>query len=139
MNSSPDLAPRRFGGRTPTMLGLGLAVLGVLGYAIQLWLGRLMMPWYMPILATLGVVLLVTALLWKRTVWRWFVLLALTLLAVGEWGFLYALRLPPYTGPVAVGQPFPAFKTSRADGTPFTQRDLAGDQNSALVFFRGRW
>jgi hypothetical protein len=139
MNSSRDLSPQRFGGRLLAMIGLGLAVLGVLGYAVQLWLGRLMTPWYMPILATLGVVLVVMSLLSTRTVWRGFVLLALTLLAGAEWGFLYALRLPRYTGPVTVGQPFPAFKTSRADGTPFTQRDLAGDQNSALVFFRGRW
>jgi hypothetical protein len=27
----------------------------------------------------------------------------------------------------------------RADGSPFTQRDLEGDQNNVMVFFRGRW
>jgi peroxiredoxin len=48
-------------------------------------------------------------------------------------------RLPLYKGPVAMGRPFPAFATVRADGSPFTQRDLQGDKNSVLVFFRGRW
>ena len=49
------------------------------------------------------------------------------------------MRLPAYTGPVAAGQPFPEFATQRADGSPFTQRDLEGDQNNVMVFFRGRW
>jgi hypothetical protein len=52
---------------------------------------------------------------------------------------LYEMRLPPYTGPIAVGRPFPAFKARLADGTPFAQHDLAGDRRTALVFFRGRW
>ena len=60
-------------------------------------------------------------------------------LAGFQWTFLFLVRLPEYTGPVAVGQPFPAFTTQRADGTSFTQRDLAGEQNNVLVFFRGRW
>ena len=28
---------------------------------------------------------------------------------------------------------------TRADGTPFTSRDLEGDRDNVLVFFRGRW
>ena len=98
-----------------------------------------MVPWYMPALASLGVVLVLMSLLERRTVFRSFALLAVVLLAAAECAFLYAMRLPPYTGPIAVGRPFPAFETRRADGTPFTQRDLAGDQNNVLVFFRGRW
>jgi len=139
MTSSSSAAPRRFGGRLFLLLGLGLAVLGVVAYVVQIWLQRLMAPWYMPTLASLGVVLVVLSLLERRTVWRVLALLAVVFLAGAEWAFLYEVRLPPYTGPIAVGRPFPAFETSRADGTPFTQRDLAGDQNSVLVFFRGRW
>ena len=60
-------------------------------------------------------------------------------LAGAEGAFLAALRLPAYTGPVAAGRPFPAFATIRADGTPFTQSDLEGDQDTVMVFFRGRW
>jgi len=66
-------------------------------------------------------------------------LLLVLLLAGAEWAFLLASRLPAYTGPVAAGQPFPEFTTVRADGKPFARRDLDGDQNSVLVFFRGRW
>ena len=93
----------------------------------------------MPSLALLGVVLIVMSLWERRTVWRVFALLAVVLLAGAELALLYAMRLPPYTGPIAVGRPFPAFETKRADGTPFTQRDFVGDRNNVLVFFRGRW
>ncbi len=61
------------------------------------------------------------------------------LVAGATWAFLLATRLPAYTGPIAVGQPFPVFTTMRADGTVFTQRNLQGGPNSVLVFFRGRW
>jgi hypothetical protein len=106
---------------------------------VQLATQRLMMPWYVPLLATLGA-LLVAASLWQtRTVWRLLALLLVVLLAGAEWAFLLATRLPPYTGPVALGQPFPVFATVRADGTPFAQSDLQGSQNSVLVAFRGRW
>ena len=93
----------------------------------------------MPALALLGVVLVVVSLLERRTVWRVLALLAVMLLTGAELAFLYAMRLPPYTGPIAVGRSFPAFEARRSDGTPFTHRDLAGDQNNVLVFFRGRW
>jgi len=139
MTSSSSPAPHRFRGRLFVLLGLGLAVLGVVAYVVQISVGRLMAPWYMPTMASLGVVLVVVSLLERRTVWRVFALLVVVLLAGAEWAVLCALRLPAYMGPIAVGRPFPAFETSRADGTPFTQRDLAGDRNSVLVFFRGRW
>jgi hypothetical protein len=139
MTSPSSTAPRRFHGRPFLLLGLGLAVLGVVAFVVQIARQQLMAPWYMPILALLGVVLIVISLLERRTIWRVFGLVAVVLLVGAEWAFLYAVRLPPYTGPIAVGRPFPAFETRQVDGTPFTQRDLAGDRNNALVFFRGRW
>ena len=56
-----------------------------------------------------------------------------------QYALLYKLHLPGYTGPVVVGQALPAFETRRAGGTAFTERAMVGDQNSVLVFFRGRW
>ena len=106
---------------------------------MQISLQRLLTPWYMPVLASLGVVLVAVSLSEKRTVWRSVALLAVVLLAGAEIAFLYAVRLPAYTGPIAEGRPFPAFETKRPDGTPFTQRDLVSDRTSVLVFFRGRW
>jgi hypothetical protein len=121
------------------MLGLGLAVLGILAYVVQIAAQRLTTPWYMPIAATLGLVFVAVALWKKRTVWRVLALLLVGLLAGAEWAGLLGARLPAYTGPVVAGQALPSFATMRADGTPFTERDLEGDQHSVLVFFRGRW
>jgi hypothetical protein len=121
------------------LAGLGLAVLGVAAYAIQLSLGRLMLPWYMPAAALVGVACVVASLWKRRTVWRALALVVIVLLAGLELLALFAMRLPPYAGPIAVGRPFPVFEARRADGTPFTQNDLIGDQHHAFVFFRGRW
>jgi hypothetical protein len=93
----------------------------------------------MPVLASLGVALVISSLVERRTIWRIVALTAVMLLAGAEWAILYAMRLPPYTGPITVGRPFPPFETSRMDGTPFAQSNLAGDQNNVVVFFRGRW
>jgi hypothetical protein len=121
------------------LAGLGLAVLGVAAFAIQLSLRRLVLPWYMPVAALIGVGCVVASLWKRRTVWRVLALVVVVLLAGLEIMALYAMRLPPYAGPIAVGRPFPAFESRLADGTPFTQDDLIGDQNHAIVFFRGRW
>jgi hypothetical protein len=139
MHSSLIKPVTRSRSRLFTLSGLGLAVLGVVAYVIQISLQRLMLPWYMPALASLGAVLIFVSVLERRTVWCVFALLAVALLAGAEVAFLYALRLPAYTGPVAVGRPFPAFETKRSGGAPFSQVDLAGDRKSVLVFFRGRW
>jgi hypothetical protein len=121
------------------LLGLGLALLGVALYVVQISLERLMAPWYLPAFALLGVILVARSLWRRRTLWRILALAAVVLLAAAEIAMLVALRLPAYTGPVAAGKTFPVFETKKADGTAFTNRDLVGDQTSALVFFRGRW
>jgi hypothetical protein len=139
MTISDRAVPLRSRGRRLLLLGLALAVLSVVAYAVQISLARLFAPWYMPVLGTVGVVLVIISLREKRTVWRVLALVGVGLLAVADWGMLLAFRLPAYTGPVTVGRPFPTFETLRADGTPFTQSNLAGDRTSALVFFRGRW
>jgi hypothetical protein len=121
------------------LAGLGLAVLGIVAFVVRVSLQRLTLPWYMPALALLGVALVAISLFKRRTVWRGLALLALGLLSGLELVALNALRLPPYAGPVSVGQPLPAFQARRADGALFTRNDLMGDQHQALVFFRGRW
>src|SRR5438874_7913496 len=129
MTSSAIANPDRSRGRLLLLLGLGLAVLGVVAYVVQISLQRLMLPWYMPALALLGIVLVVMSLWQRRTVWRVLALLAVVLLAGAELAVLHAMRLPPYAGPIAVGRPFPAFEAKQADGTPFTQNDLTGDRH----------
>jgi hypothetical protein len=122
-------------------LGLGLLIpaLGVGGLFVQMAMQRLLTPWYLPAAGTLGVVLLAVALWKARSVWRVLALVLVVLLAGAEWAMMAAMRLPAYTGPVAAGQTFPEFTTVRADGTPFTQRDLEGASDNVLVFYRGHW
>ncbi len=139
MTSSPVATPNRSRGRLLLLSGLCLAVLGMAAYAVQLLLARLMVPWYMPAMTLLGVVLIAMSVRKARTLSRVLALLASVVLAGLQLAFLSAVRLPPYTGPIAAGRPFPAFEARRADGTVFTERDLTGDQNHVLVFFRGRW
>ena len=139
MTSSDRSAEHHFRGRLFLLLGLGCAVLGILAYVVQIGLERLSSPWYMPALGVLGVVSVGMSLRQKPTVWRVSALIVVALFAAAECGLLFAFRLPPYTGPIVLGRPFPAFETARADGRPFLQADLAGDRNSVLVFFRGRW
>src|SRR5438067_2253551 len=117
MTTSSPAAPRRITGHLLLVLGLVLPTLGVIGYAVQLSTRHLKTPWYMPVLATLGVVCLAAALWQARSVWRWLAFVLVVLLTGAEWAMLLAMRLPAYVGPVAAGQPFPAFTTTRADGT----------------------
>jgi hypothetical protein len=138
--TSPSTAPPNRSRGTPLMLlGLGAAILGLAGYCAQISLERLMAPWYVPVLAALGVALVVVSLLERRTVGRKVALVVLVLLTGAELALLYTLRLPAYHGPILTGRTFPPFEAKRADGTPFTQSDFSGDQNNVLVFFRGRW
>src|SRR5947208_874529 len=115
--SSPPVK-RQHPGRAYLALGLGLVVLGIAGYVVQIRMMRLFTPWYTPILATLGVLFVIVSLWQQRSVWRILGLILVVLVAGFEWTFLLALRLPAYSGPVAVDQPFPGFATVRADGTP---------------------
>src|SRR5205814_1640445 len=133
MTTPSPAAPRRNPGRPLLALGLGLPALGVAAYAAQIWAKRLTTPWYLPVAATLGAFLVAASLRQARTAPRWLALVLVLLLAGAEWAFLLATRLPAYAGPVAEGRPFPAFATVRADGTPFTQHDLAGGPDSVLV------
>lgn len=126
-------------GRLQVWLGVVAGLLGPVLYVLQLKAGRLVVPWYMPILGTLGCVLVLASLARRRSIGRFLLVGVLGILAVGEWFVLSFSRLPAYSGPVAVGKPFPAFATTWADGKPFTEANLPGDANTIMVFFRGRW
>ena len=116
-----------------SVLGIGLAVL-------QYSLKQLMVPWYVPILTTVGVLLLFIALAKRRSITRVAVLILLLALAGIEWLFLLSLsRLPGYDGPAQPGRPMPAFETTLADGRPFTNKDLHDGTPRVFLFFRGRW
>lgn len=137
--TSPPVAPPKSGGRLLLWTGVLAAVLGPVGYAVQMNLAQLTVPWYAPALAALGTLMVLVALLRRPSVWRVAALLLIGAVTAGEWWFLSSSRLPAYTGPVSEGKPFPEFGAQLADGTPFTQDNLKGDQDTVLVFFRGHW
>jgi hypothetical protein len=127
-------------GRLYLVLGMLLPVAGLAIYAARFRAGALDPPWYVPALATAGAGLVVLALVRSRSVWRWAAAVFFVLFAAAEWAaVLVLLSTPPYTGPAQAGRPFPAFATTLADGSPFTEESLKGGQNTVLVFFRGRW
>lgn len=134
---SPPSALRR-PGFWLVWLGLVFCLFGPIFYALQIRDKVLHVPWYAPILGTVGVGLLLLAVIRARSAWRIIGLIVFGLIVGLEWFFLLSLSvLPTYAGPV-VGGPFPSFRTHLADGAPFTQDNLKGE-NTALVFFRGRW
>src|SRR5262249_30565414 len=126
-------------GRAMFLGGVLLVILGPIAYNVQLhYFGQFVTPWYAAAMGTLGLALIVLALIRRWTVVRLIGIALCGLIVAFEWGFLLSFsRSPEYTGPPA-GQAAPSFSALRADGTPFTERDLRG-QGTALVFFRGRW
>jgi hypothetical protein len=140
MNEQNQLARSRHPGRTLLWLGMLVAVSGLALYIVLFNLKVLHAPWYAPILASVGVVLVLLALVRARSIWRWAALVMFTLFAAAQWlMMLFVLATPTYTGPVKARKPFPEFATTLADGSPFTQDDLKGDQNTVMVFYRGWW
>ena len=138
--SAPVAGRRQFTGRPYLWLGIVLVLLGPALYVAQLRARILSTPWYVAGLATAGVLLLLLALLRRPTVWRVAAFALFGLFAAGQWYFLLSLsKAPAYTGPVSDGTSVPAFRASLADGSEFNQDSLRGAQNTALVFFRGRW
>jgi hypothetical protein len=127
-------------GRPLFALGVLLFFLGLLIYVVQFRLKHLVTPWHVPILATLGV-LLMGASVWQRPgVWRIAGLALFGLVCGFEWFFLAAgSKSPVYTGPAQPGRKIPAFAGTRADGRMFGDSDLEQGVPTVLLFFRGRW
>lgn len=138
----PATAPdnERKQGRGMLWAGVGMCILGIVACGAQFAMGRLFVPWYLPVSGTLGAVLCVVALARRRNLTRVVVLALVAALAGLEWYFIGVMaRLPEYQGPAQAGAAMPTFTTARADGRPFTQDDFRDARANILVFFRGRW
>src|SRR5262249_34701824 len=139
LTTTPPVTERSRG-RAYFWAGIAACLLGLALAVIQFRLNFLFVPWYTPVLATLGVFLLLVALARRRSIPRVITLTLVTALAGLEWYTLVVqLKLPTYEGPAQPGQQFPAFTTTLADGRPFTDADLRDGSRRVLVFFRGRW
>jgi hypothetical protein len=127
-------------GRGYFWLGIGVCLLGVALFFVQLALKQLFTPWYAAVLATLGAILMVVSVARRFSIARVVGLVLVAALAGFEWFFLVSLtRLPEYHGPARAGSQFPAFSATFADGRQFTDADLRDRSRRAMVFFRGRW
>src|SRR5438105_263125 len=83
-------------------LAIVCVILSVALYVVQISFKVLTTPWYMPILGSLGGLLLFVAVTQRPSLWRILSLLVFGGLAAFEWYFLLVFtRVPPYDGPVA--------------------------------------
>ena len=142
MNDDKKMSPdkRRTSGRFYLVVGIMLALSGVAIYALQLQVRVLITPWYAPILATTGLLFVVTSLMQSRSIWRYTAAGLLALFAAGQWAMLFGpMSAPAYTGSAQAGRPFPAFTTTLANGSTFTQENFKGNLDTVMLFFRGRW
>ena len=136
--TTPSVVPRSRG-RGYFWAGLGACLLGLAATVIQFSLHIMKTPWYSPVLATVGAILLVVAVARRRSIPRVIGLVLVAAFAGLQW-YLFGvlLKLPDYNGP-AVGQPVPAFAATLADGRAFRDNDLRDGSRHVLVLFRGRW
>lgn len=138
--SVEPIPPARSAGRLWLWGGLVLAILGIPLFVVQQSLQRLFVPWYIPILTTLGALSVVVAFARRKSALRGAVLGLLVAWCAFQWYALGVLvRLPEYTGPAVAMKKLTAFTTVTAGGAPFTERDLEAGPATVLVFFRGRW
>jgi hypothetical protein len=137
MEKADDAPPRRW----PLFLaGVLLFVLGPAIYFGQVYYRQLVTPWYVPVLATVGLACMATSVGQRRGIGRTVGLVLFALVCGFEWMFLLAIaKTPVYAGPAQPGHKAPEFTAAHADGRPFTRQNLEDGQRSALVFFRGRW
>jgi hypothetical protein len=138
--TTPSAVPRSRG-RAYLWAGVLAGLLGPALVVAQFQLLKhLAMPWYSPILATLGALLLVVALARRRSIPRVIAFVLVAAFAGLQWYLLAVLmKLPAYEGPARAGEPIPAFRTTLADGRPFTEEDLRDRSRHVMTFFRGRW
>jgi hypothetical protein len=126
------------------LLGVLLFVAGPVAYYIQFRLAYLKMPWYLPALATAGVLLMAVSVWQHPGVWRTIGLVLFAAACGFVWFMaLVGLKAPPYTGQTRTDHKVPAFTTTRADREEtenrFTNKDLEDGKATILLFFRGRW
>ncbi len=138
MTAEPTSAPPR----TWPLIAAGVFFL-LLGPAIGVVmtaLEKLITPWYLPILATIGVALLAAAFVRRPGILRG-VLVGLALLpTVFAWLIVAVFaRTPEYTGPATVGNRIPTFTAKYTDGREFSNGEVETGGPAVLLFYRGHW
>jgi hypothetical protein len=138
METAPQKTTSR--GRLYFWLGLGLSVFSPILNFVVMQMGYLGLPWYTLALSTLGIGLMLIAVFQRPRIAPIIFLTLFGLVCAFQWYVVvFMSKLPAYVGPARPGNKLPAFTTTLADGSSFTEKDLESGQPSALVFFRGRW
>jgi hypothetical protein len=120
--------------------GIALFVLGPVWFVVQFRLKHLGTAWYVPILASAGVMLMILSIRLRSGIVRTVFLMLFAIVCGFEWfAFTVATRSPAYTGPAQPGRKVPQFVAQLGDGTPFTNAELEQGTATVLVFFRGHW
>lgn len=120
--------------------GIALFVVGPVWFVVQFRLKHLGPAWYVPILSSAGLLLLILSVVQRGGIVRTVFLILFAIVCGFEWfAFTVATRSPAYTGPAQPGRKVPQFVAQLADGTPFTNAELEKGTATVLVFFRGHW
>src|SRR5260370_38712907 len=91
-------------GRSLLLLGMFLAVAGYVLMMLLMFAAKILItPWYAPLLGTLGVALIILALMRSRSIWRWSAAVLFSLFAAAQWLSLFAIVFPDCTGLVKDG------------------------------------
>jgi hypothetical protein len=122
------------------LLGTLILFLGIIIYMVQVFaIKHLVEPWHVPILGTIGVLLMLVSVVQRPGIWRIIGLVIFVALAGFEWFIMLGSTLEPYAGPAKTGDKLPAFSAKFADGSLFTTQSLEEGKDTVLVFNRGHW
>src|SRR5438874_9969094 len=91
------------------LVGVLIFLLGIGAIFVQTYLKRLIVPWYLPVTGTIGVLLMAAGAWQRRGVLRFVGFAVFVLLCGAEWFMLLGSRVPDYAGPAQPGQRLPAF------------------------------
>ena len=87
-------------------IGILLFLIGPAIYILQFRMRQLVVPWYAPVLASIGVLCLIASVMRRRGILRVVGLVLLTVVCGLEWFFLLVVaKSPAYEGPAQVGAP----------------------------------
>src|SRR5260370_21572891 len=121
------------------LLGMSIFFLGMIIYAVQIATKHLVEPWHVPILGTIGVLLMVVSVVQRPGILRIIGLLLFVVMAGMEWFMLLGSNLAPYAGPAKAGEKLPPFTATLADGSSFTNSKFQAGQPTALGFLLRQW